>query len=48
MCFQCKRTGERICNPVEAEIKCMICNRCEVERLLKESREAEDAARDTE
>ena len=24
-CFTCKRTGEKICDAEEAEIRCMIC-----------------------
>jgi len=33
VCHVCKHTGERICDPTEAEIRCMICGRCEAERL---------------
>lgn len=31
-CFVCKHTGERICDAEEAEIRCMICGRCEREK----------------
>lgn len=28
-CFRCKRTGEKICDAAEAEIRCMVCGFCE-------------------
>lgn len=31
-CHICKRDGTRTCNQEEAEIKCMLCGRCEAER----------------
>lgn len=30
-CFQCKRTGEKICDAEEAEIRCLICNQCNID-----------------
>jgi hypothetical protein len=27
-CHICKQTGQRTCDPQEAEIKCMICGKC--------------------
>lgn len=32
-CFRCKYDGTRICDPVEAELRCTVCGRCEAERL---------------
>jgi hypothetical protein len=28
-CHICRRTGQRTCDPAEAEIKCMICGQCQ-------------------
>jgi len=36
-CFICKHDGTRICDPVEAETRCLLCGRCEAERLLAET-----------
>ena len=41
-CFVCKRTGEKICDGEEAEIRCTVCGRCEAERL----KEVDDAEPD--
>ena len=30
-CMICRRTGERICDPDEADLRCMICGYCERE-----------------
>lgn len=35
-CHICKRTGEKTCNLQEAEIKCMVCGRCELERVMEQ------------
>lgn len=35
-CHICAETGERTCNPVEAEIKCLVCNLCATKKLLEE------------
>lgn len=39
-CFVCKHSGQHVCNAEEAEIKCMVCGRCEAEKqLAKEEHE---------
>lgn len=38
-CFKCKRTGEKICDAEEAEIRCMVCGYCEREAIKEECQE---------
>lgn len=40
MCKPCPHGNPPICNPIEAEIRCMVCGRCEAEELLRLSTEA--------
>lgn len=35
VCHVCRYTGERICDPQEAQIRCLICGRCEAEEPNK-------------
>lgn len=35
-CHICVRTGEKTCDPEEANVKCMICGRCEAEKEIDE------------
>lgn len=41
-CFKCKRTGEKICNAEEAEIRCMVCGFCESQENANGAEKKED------
>lgn len=43
-CHICVRTGERTCDPQEAEIKCLICGFCERQALKEEFKESKPTA----
>lgn len=43
-CHKCVYTGEKTCNAQEAKIKCLICGRCEAERIKEEQNGGETVA----
>ena len=42
-CFRCKRTGEIICDPVQADLACEICGSCAAEEAKRRAAQQEPA-----
>lgn len=40
ICFGCVRTGEIICDPEDADLRCEVCGACRAPKVPKEKEDA--------